>query len=54
MFRYMQLALVRSFCDQVSVFRAGRVVESGAVRQVLDQPQEDYTRELIRSAPVLA
>ena len=48
------LALVRSFCDQVSVFRAGRVVESGAVRQVLDQPQEDYTRELIRSAPVLA
>jgi len=48
------LALVRSFCDRVSVFRAGRVVESGPVRQVLEQPQEDYTRELIRSAPVLA
>ena len=47
------LALVRSFCDRVIVFQSGRLVESGTVREVLEQPQEMYTRELIRSAPSL-
>jgi peptide/nickel transport system ATP-binding protein len=47
------LALVRSFCDQVVVFQAGRIVEQGTVRDVMEQPQESYTRELIQSAPAL-
>ncbi len=47
------LALVRSFCDRVVVFQAGRIVEQGTVRDVMEQPQESYTRELIRSAPAL-
>jgi peptide/nickel transport system ATP-binding protein len=45
------LALVRSFCDQVAVFRAGRLVESGSITDVLEQPRQEYTRELIRSSP---
>jgi peptide/nickel transport system ATP-binding protein len=48
------LALVRSFCDQVAVIRAGRLVETGPVSQVLEQPREIYTRELIRAAPTIA
>ena len=47
------LALVRAFCDEVVVFRSGRIVENGSVHQVLQQPQNDYTRELIASAPEL-
>ena len=47
------LALVRSFCDQVVVFQAGRIVESGMVRDVLEQPQNAYTQELLHSAPTL-
>ena len=48
------LALVRSFCDQVVVFRSGQIVESGMVRDVLEQPQNAYTQELLHSAPTLA
>ena len=47
------LALVRSFCDEVLVFRSGKIVEGGSVKTVLEQPREDYTRTLIESAPVL-
>ncbi|MFT5140440.1 MAG: peptide/nickel transport system ATP-binding protein [Rhodothermales bacterium] len=47
------LALVRSFCDHVAVFQSGRVVEAGSIEQVLGNPQKDYTRTLIASAPVL-
>jgi len=47
------LALVRSFCDQVVVFRAGNIVEGGSVEEVLQRPRDQYTRALINSAPVL-
>ena len=47
------LALVRSFCDHVAVFQSGRVVEAGSIEQVLGNPQKEYTRTLIASAPVL-
>jgi peptide/nickel transport system ATP-binding protein len=45
------LALVRSFCDEVAVFRSGKIVESGPVAEVLERPQEEYTQQLIESAP---
>jgi len=45
------LSLVRMFCDRVAVFKAGKIVESGAVEEVLSRPQEAYTRMLIASAP---
>ena len=40
-------AAVRRVADRVLVMRAGRVVERGAVADVLDAPQEEYTRALI-------
>ncbi|GGD84887.1 dipeptide ABC transporter ATP-binding protein [Microbacterium murale] len=41
------IAAVRRVADRVLVMRAGRVIEHGAVVDVLDAPQEEYTRELI-------
>lgn len=41
---------VRRVTDRVLVMRAGRVLEEGAVAQVLDDPGHAYTRELIAAA----
>jgi oligopeptide/dipeptide ABC transporter ATP-binding protein len=48
------LALVRSVADQVVVLKAGAIRERGAVSQVIDNPEDQYTRELISAAPDLA
>ena len=48
------LALVRSVADQVVVLKAGAVRERGAVAQIIDHPEDEYTRELISAAPDLA
>jgi len=45
------LNLVRRFADRVAVMQAGRIVEQGAVDQVFNAPQADYTRKLISSRP---
>lgn len=47
------LALVRSIAQQVVVLRAGRVVETGPVEEVLDRPQDPYTRALMNDVPRL-
>lgn len=41
------IAAVRRVADRVLVMRAGRVIEHGTAVDVLDAPQEEYTRELI-------
>ena len=47
------LAVVAQVADRVAVMRAGQIVESGPVRQVLTQPQHEYTRSLLAAVPTL-
>ncbi|WP_291056504.1 ABC transporter ATP-binding protein [Herbiconiux sp.] len=45
------LAVVSRIADEVLVMRAGRVVESGPVEQVLGDPRHEYTKTLLRAVP---
>lgn len=45
------LALVRHFAHRVAVLRAGRIVETGPVREVCATPSHPYTRELLAAVP---
>lgn len=43
--------VVAEICDKVSVMYAGRIVETGDVRRIFDNPVHPYTRALIDSIP---
>jgi peptide/nickel transport system ATP-binding protein len=45
------LSVVAGLADTVCVMYAGKIVESGTVHQVLEQPRHPYTFGLIASAP---
>jgi peptide/nickel transport system ATP-binding protein len=45
------LAVAAEVCDTVYVMYAGRLVEFGPTRQLLDRPRHPYTRGLIAAAP---
>jgi ABC-type glutathione transport system ATPase component len=45
------LAVVRQLTEQIVVMWRGKVVESGRTADVLDHPQEDYTKLLRSSVP---
>lgn len=45
------LAVVAGLADRICVMYAGRIVESGTVGEVLDQPLHPYTHGLIGSVP---
>jgi oligopeptide transport system ATP-binding protein len=45
------LAVMSSIADRVSIFYAGRVVESGARGDLLRQPRHPYTRALLDALP---
>lgn len=45
------LSVVAGLADTVSVMYAGKIVESGTVSQVLEQPLHPYTHGLIASSP---
>ncbi|GAB95501.1 peptide/nickel transport system ATP-binding protein [Kineosphaera limosa] len=47
------LALVRSIADRVQVLQRGRVVEQGFVVDVMENPQQEYTRTLLTNTPTL-
>ncbi len=47
------LSVVRNVTDRVLVMQAGEIVEEGVTGDVFDNPQHDYTKQLIAAAPVL-
>jgi peptide/nickel transport system ATP-binding protein len=47
------LALIRTIAEEVAVMNGGRIVEYGTVDQVLDAPQDSYTKSLLADTPSL-
>ena len=47
------LALIRTIAEEVAVMSNGRIVEHGKVDDVLDSPQEPYTKSLLSDTPSL-
>jgi len=47
------LGIVARMCDKLAVMYAGKIVETGAVRDVFNAPQHPYTKALLGSMPKL-
>ncbi|MFO1339514.1 MAG: dipeptide ABC transporter ATP-binding protein [Burkholderiaceae bacterium] len=47
------IGVVEYIADEVAVMRSGRIVEQGRCEDVLNRPQDAYTRKLIASVPRL-
>ena len=47
------LGIVSETADRVAVMYAGRIVETGKVRDLIDSPVHPYTRALLAAVPVL-
>jgi len=45
------LAVIAELCDRVAVMKEGSIVEQGAARDVLTEPHDDYTKELVAAVP---
>jgi ABC-type dipeptide/oligopeptide/nickel transport system ATPase component len=45
------LPSVAGLCDRVSILHQGEIVESGATRSVLLNPQHEYTQRLMAAVP---
>ncbi|WP_274425328.1 ABC transporter ATP-binding protein [Chelativorans sp. YIM 93263] len=54
MFITHDFGVVAEIADRVAVMQYGKIVETGSVDEVLDNPQHDYTRKLIAAIPTLA
>jgi len=48
------VSVVRHISDRVAVMYRGRIVEEGAATDVLNAPQEAYTKTLLDAVPKLA
>jgi ABC-type glutathione transport system ATPase component len=47
------IAVVAHLADRIMVMRHGKNVETGATAQVIDEPRDAYTRELLAAVPRL-
>jgi len=45
------IGVVEYIADRVAVMRAGRIEEQGSCKDVLEGPQSEYTKELLRAVP---
>ena len=41
------IALVSQFCNQMLILKNGKIIESGNTREIINNPQEDYTKLLL-------
>lgn len=44
------LKVVRAMADEIMVMKSGKVIESGRTEQIFENPQQNYTRQLISAA----
>lgn len=47
------IGVIRAMADSVLVLKDGEIVEYGKARQVLEHPEQGYTRELLAAVPKL-
>ena len=47
------MGVVAEIADRVCVMRSGEIVERGTIRQVLSEPKQQYTKDLLGSVPSL-
>lgn len=47
------LSIVPIIADEVAVMKEGKIVEQGSVEDVMEDPQEEYTKTLLAAAPKL-
>ena len=45
------LSVAKYMSDRIFVMNQGRIIESGTPEQIFNQPQNDYTRDLIAAIP---
>jgi len=46
------LGMVSHLADKVAVMTNGKIIESGETKEVLENPQHEYTRELMEALEV--
>jgi peptide/nickel transport system ATP-binding protein len=44
---------VRRYADKLAIMKDGSIIESGGKHRILDHPHHEYTKQLIKSAPIL-
>ncbi|UTR13554.1 ABC transporter ATP-binding protein [Salipaludibacillus sp. LMS25] len=45
---------VRRYANRLAIMKEGKIVESGGKHRILDHPQHEYTKQLIKAAPILS
>ena len=45
------LASARFFCDRVAIMYLGKIVETGSVAEIFENPRHPYTKALLRAVP---